>query len=230
MITTQHPACTSCWTWGGSSGEGKQGFGTPLRDTSPQGTAGVREGLRPCNSLWTMILSLPGCKTHLHIQHPESQPEHPRPPQAVSRVMGQMWTELRHLPEGVSPAQHQLGALEGTLEYVLKPELPREERGWVLTGILQGPQAGGLETPNSLQVGGVWGFCCTNVVGTALIPHPSHHPSLLSPTPCLLFLFSLTEANCLSHQHGPGAFERFMHEANYAPLIWKPAALPLTFI
>lgn len=56
-------------------------------------------------------------------------------------------------------------------------------------------------------------------------------PTLLPlPIPSLLFFLILPKTNCLSHQPAPGASERFLHETNYAPLIWKLAAFPLTFI
>lgn len=80
------------------------------------------------------------------------------------------------------------------------------------------------------------GFALRQAVGLAVQMQPVLHstppttPSPLSPTPSLLFLFILAKTNCLSHQPAPGAFERFMHETNYAPLIWKLAAFPLTFI
>lgn len=72
-------------------------------------------------------------------------------------------------------------------------------------------------------------LCRTSVVCVCI---SAHHCPPTFPHPFLLFLFILTETHCLSPACALmlSAFQRFMHETNYALLIWKLAALLLTFI
>lgn len=96
-------------------------------------------------------------------------------------------------------------------------------------GVFKSPEPEASERPPR-QKGGVWSLAVEmqSTCHSAQAPlQPTFPPSF---TLSLLFLFILAKTNCLSHQPEPRAFQRFMHETNYAPLISKLAAFPLPFI
>lgn len=175
-----------------------------------------------------VILSQPICRT----EHRASQSgcAHPRRSPVSWGRCGRT-TDIS--PEGpstikrVSPCSPPPGAWEGPPECVLKLELPGTAglglAAWDL-------RAWGCALRNGTAGRQCVDFRCTDAAVFHSIHTPLPTPPPRSPPHPSLPFPSSSQRLILSHQPAPCASERFLHETNYALLIWKLAAFPLTFI